>query len=151
MGQALAEELSSKFYDGDDFHSEENKEKMRSGSALTDRDRLPWLESLSSLLAREEGCVVACSALKKSYRLVARCLSSQYNIKLSREILSPSGAGVVFVYLKGSKQMIEDRLLSRENHYFKASMIQTQFHALEVAQFLSEEVFLPCLCRNPLS
>ena len=63
----------------------------------------------------------------------------------SREILSPSGAGVVFVYLKGSKQMIEDRLLSRENHYFKASMIQTQFQALEVSEFLSSEIFWPCL------
>ena len=72
MGQALAEKLSSKFYDGDDFHSEENKEKMSSGLALTDQDRLPWLESLASLLAREPSCVLACSALKKSYRLVAR-------------------------------------------------------------------------------
>ena len=75
MGPALAEKLSSKFYDGDDFHSEENKEKMRSGLALSDQDRLPWLELLSSLLAREQRCVLACSALKKSYRLVVRCLT----------------------------------------------------------------------------
>ena len=68
MGEALAEKLSCKFYDGDDFHSEENKEKMSSGFALTDQDRLPWLESLASLLAREQTCVLACSALKKSYR-----------------------------------------------------------------------------------
>ena len=68
MGQALAESLSVKFYDGDDFHSEENKSKMRSGRALTDEDRQPWLSSLSTLLSREEGCVLACSALRKCYR-----------------------------------------------------------------------------------
>ena len=70
----MAEKLSSKFHDGDDFHSAENKEKMSSGLALTDEDRQPWLESLSRLLAREPSCVLACSALKKSYRLVASCL-----------------------------------------------------------------------------
>ena len=82
MGPALAEKLSSRFYDGDDFHSEENKEKMSSGLALTDQDRLPWLELLSSLLAREQGCVLACSALKKSYRLVVRTDSlRKYTLK----------------------------------------------------------------------
>ena len=68
VGLALAECLSVKFYDGDDFHSEENKSKMRSGRALTDEDRQPWLSSLSTLLRREEGCVLACSALRKCYR-----------------------------------------------------------------------------------
>ena len=68
VGLALAESLSVKFYDGDDFHSEENKSKMRSGRALTDEDRQPWLSSLSTLLGGEEGCVLACSALRKCYR-----------------------------------------------------------------------------------
>ena len=68
-------------------------------------------------------------------------LSHKKYRKFSREILSSSGVGVVFVYLKGSKQMIEDRLLSRENHYFKASMIQTQFQALEVSECRSSELF----------
>ena len=68
MGQALADSAGVKFYDGDDFHSEENRSKMRSGQALTDQDRLPWLSSLSRLLLREQSCVLACSALRKCYR-----------------------------------------------------------------------------------
>ena len=69
--------------------------------------------------------------------------------KWSREMLSPGESRVVFVYLRGSKQMIEDRLRRRENHYFKADMIQTQFAALEVG-FLCTELFLLSFFRNRL-
>ena len=69
--------------------------------------------------------------------------------KWSREMLSPGESRVVFVYLRGSKQMIQDRLRRRENHYFKADMIQTQFAALEVG-FLCRELFLLSFFRNRL-
>ena len=67
VGSLVAQELSLPFYDADDFHSQENKAKMGSGTSLTDEDRYPWLNTLSNLLASQD-CILACSALKKSYR-----------------------------------------------------------------------------------
>ena len=67
VGSLVAQELSLPFHDADDYHSKENKVKMGSGTSLTDEDRYPWLHALSDLLAKQD-CVLACSALKKSYR-----------------------------------------------------------------------------------
>ena len=67
VGSLVAQELSLPFHDADDYHSKENKAKMGSGTSLTDEDRYPWLLTLSDLLAKHD-CVLACSALKKSYR-----------------------------------------------------------------------------------
>ena len=67
VGGAVADQLSLPFYDADDYHSQENRSKMRSGVSLSDEDRQPWLSSLAQLLATED-CVLACSALKHSYR-----------------------------------------------------------------------------------
>jgi len=72
IGQLLADELGWRFYEGDDFHSQANIEKMREGIPLTDEDRWPWLENLRELikrcLAAGENAVLACSALKEAYR-----------------------------------------------------------------------------------
>src|ERR1041385_9374417 len=72
IGTLLARELGWRFYEGDDFHPAANIEKMRRGEALTDRDRAPWLDRLRALieqaLEREENGILACSALKRSYR-----------------------------------------------------------------------------------
>ena len=77
------------------------------------------------------------------------CCGSELQItKWSREMLSPGESRVVFVYLRGSKQMIEDRLRRRENHYFKADMIQTQFAALEVGFLCTELFLLPYTSNN---
>jgi gluconokinase len=119
VGRALAHKLQLPFYDGDDFHPAENVDKMANGIPLTDADRLPWLARLHDLLAahlkRGEGVVVACSALKRSYR----------------EQLRAGLEEVQFVYLRGSFALIWERLTGRAGHYMKANMLQSQFDALE--------------------
>ncbi len=116
IGQGLADELGWKFYDGDDFHPASNVEKMARGIPLDDEDRAPWLESLRELiescLARGE--VLACSALKRSYR--------------ERLLVD---ARVKLVYLKGDYELLKERLEGRRGHFMKPGMLDSQFAALE--------------------
>jgi gluconokinase len=118
VGRGLADALGWAFYDGDDFHPRSNVEKMARGEPLDDEDRAPWLERLRELiracLARGESAVVACSALKRSYR----------------EYLLIDDA-VKLVYLKGDYELIEDRLENRRGHFMKPDMLDSQFAALE--------------------
>lgn len=118
VGSLLAKELNCKFYDADDFHSESNKEKMSKGIALTDADRITWLNDLRELIktVSEENAsgVLACSALKEAYRGML-----QVNDQ------------VKFVYLKGSFEQIEQRLSERKNHYMPVKLLRSQFDALE--------------------
>lgn len=112
IGSLLAQELGGRFFDGDDFHPPENVAKMASGSPLNDEDRRGWLETLASLIQREEGfIIIACSALKASYR----------------ETLQ----GADFVFLNGSRELIESRLNTREDHYMPPSLLDSQFADLE--------------------
>ena len=119
VGELLAECMRWPFYDGDNFHPPENVAKMAAGTPLDDVDRAGWLAVLASLirdgLARGESGVIACSALKASYR----------------DSLRVDPARVQFVYLKGSFDLIWDRMQRRQNHYMKASMLQSQFATLE--------------------
>lgn len=119
VGEALAARLGYAFYDGDDFHPPQNVTKMANGIPLDDTDRAPWLARLHDLLqehiARGEGVVLACSALKRRYR----------------EQLQAGNEGVRFVYLRGEFEVIWARMRSRPQHYMKASMLQSQFDALE--------------------
>lgn len=119
IGAALAARMGLPFYDGDDYHSPANRSKMAAGIPLTDADRQAWLEALATLirdrLARGEGGVLACSALKARYRTV----------------LQVDAERVTFVYLKGSFETIRQRLLRRGDHYMKAAMLPSQFGALE--------------------
>ena len=117
VGQALAEHLQLQFYDGDDFHSPGNKDKMAHGQPLTDLDRKPWLEMLAELVGGTD-CVLACSCLKRKYRMT-----------MIKDM--PDKKDLLFVYLKGSKDVIEKRLTKRQGHYFKADLLQSQFDALE--------------------
>jgi gluconokinase len=119
LGKLLSEKLGWKFYDGDDYHSPENIRKMSTGIPLTDVDRQGWLETLADMirgcLEREESAVLACSALKQSYR----------------EVLNVDPQQVRFVYLKGSPELIYARVNQRSGHYMKAGMVKSQFAALE--------------------
>ncbi len=118
VGKLLAQILCIPFFDGDDYHSKENIEKMASGVPLNDDDRAEWLRSLNDL-AKEHisrGCVIACSALKKRYRHV-----------LSEGI----GHSVRFVYLKGSISEVQKRLENRKGHFMPKTLLQSQFDALE--------------------
>ena len=118
IGRELCEELGWKFYDADDFHPPANVERMARGVALTDADRQPWLETLRELiracLERGESAVLACSALKASYR--------EYLLLDER---------VKLVYLKGDFKLIQERLAARTGHFMKPGMLDGQFAALE--------------------
>lgn len=123
VGRLVAQELGWPFYDGDDFQPKVNVTKMSQGMALTDQDRLPWLRALHDLIAgilggRGHG-VLACSALKQSYR----------------DILAGTGGGarggLGMVYLKGSYALLEARLKARKGHFFKSDLLSTQFEVLE--------------------
>jgi len=117
-GRKLAESLGWKYFDADDFHSAANVSKMKRGVPLNDEDRKPWLESLRRLiedsLANDQPAVLACSALKQSYRDL---LIIDERVKL--------------VYLKGDYDLIKARLSARSNHYMNPALLDSQFQTLE--------------------
>jgi len=119
VGEILAKDLGLPFFDADDFHPQRNVEKMQSGHPLNDDDRYPWLTILAENIVKwnkKRGAVLACSALKKTYR----------------EILQPhSHSEVHFVYLKGTKEIILNRLNNRTGHYMPPELLDSQFAALE--------------------
>lgn len=119
IGQKLAETMGWQFFDADDFHPKQNVEKMRTGTALTDEDRLPWLETLhneiQSWLRQKQNTILACSALKQAYR----------------DILGVDQASIITVHLKGSFELILKRLKSRNHVYMNNSLLQSQLDTLE--------------------
>jgi carbohydrate kinase (thermoresistant glucokinase family) len=118
VGRALAEELGWSFLDADDLHPQSNVEKMANGVPLTDEDRWPWYERIAAELRRlsttGDHVVLACSALKQAYR---DCLAGTGDLRI--------------VYLKGDATVIEPRILSRRGHFMPASLLASQFAALE--------------------
>jgi gluconokinase len=121
VGSMLAAELGWQFADADDFHPAANVEKIRNGIALTDADRSPWLELLRKAIVSwrtaKTNVVLACSALKSSYR-------EQLN----------AGPEVRFVYLKGSASLIAERLHARHGHFAGQSILASQLADLEEPQ-----------------
>jgi gluconokinase len=119
IGQLLAQDLGWRFADGDDFHPQANIDKMRGGIPLTDDDRAAWLAVLrtliDSLMQQNQSAVIACSALKRSYR----------------DRLQSADRSVYFVYLKGDYHLILQRLQQRQGHFMKADLLASQFATLE--------------------
>jgi carbohydrate kinase (thermoresistant glucokinase family) len=115
IGKRLAARLGCEFIEGDDFHPPANVAKMASGTPLDDQDRLPWLLVLNQELQRRKSAVLACSALKQAYR----------------NLLLQGVSGSCLVFLKGSKELLEERLQSRKHRYMPASLLESQFAALE--------------------
>lgn len=119
IGQLLAQELEWPFYDGDDFHPQANIDKMHQGISLTDEDRVPWLSALQTLiqdcLRAGASAVVACSALKRAYR----------------DQLQAGTTGIQFVHLKGTFNLIHQRLQQRHGHFMDTNLLQSQFATLE--------------------
>jgi len=115
----LARRLSCDLVEGDDLHPAENVAKMTAGVPLTDADRLPWLRRIAAWIADRADTgrdgVVTCSALKRSYR----------------DLLRGPGNGVLFVYLRGTKEVIGQRLAARHGHYMPPSLLDSQFADLE--------------------
>lgn len=119
IGKLLAEQLRVDFYDADDFHPQNNINKMKNNIPLDDNDRKPWLLDLASHIAKwnkENGAVLACSALKEKYR----------------QILSSDGKeNIIFIYLKGDKNVLIERLKGRKEHFFPLALLESQLSALD--------------------
>jgi carbohydrate kinase (thermoresistant glucokinase family) len=119
VGPLLAARLGGDFAEGDTFHPASNVEKMRGGRALDDDDRLPWLEAMAAAIrawrTKDRPTVLGCSALKAAYR----------------DILSGGSQEVRFVHLHGTKAQVAERLAARRGHFMPASLLDSQFAALE--------------------
>jgi len=119
IGVRLAQKLRREFLEGDTFHPPANVEKMSRGVPLDDGDRLPWLSAIADAIdaARKSGrqVVVTCSALKRAYRA----------------IVSAGHDDVAFVYLKGGRELIAQRLALRAGHFMPPSLLDSQFATLE--------------------
>jgi gluconokinase len=120
IGELLAQRLGVPFVDGDTLHSTENKEWMASGRALSDAQRLPWLHAVGErlALAGESGVVVACSALKRSYR----------------DLLRAHAPTMLTIFACGDIDLIRARITARRHEYMPTSLLPTQLEDLEERQ-----------------
>lgn len=124
LGNALADATGGTFYDGDDYHPEENRLKMSRGEALNDDDRKPWLEILADLITerakvKETPTFIACSALKKSYR----------------DILRSGDPGLMFLHLHADPEILKKRIAERYEageHFMPPSLLDSQLETLEI-------------------
>lgn len=119
VGAAIATALGAKFIDGDDLHPRANIQKMASGTPLDDQDRAPWLERLNdaaySLRHKNETGLIVCSSLKRRYR----------------DRLREGNPEMLFLYMKGSFEVILERLKARAGHFMPTDLLKSQFDALE--------------------
>ncbi|MGE7468311.1 gluconokinase [Bosea sp. NPDC003192] len=119
LGERLAERLGWPFRDADSFHPPENVAKMSSGIPLTDEDRKPWLAAIAAwidkLRASGGNGIVTCSALKRAYR----------------EVIVGKRPDVALVYLKGSRELIGQRMAARQHHFMPPALLDSQFATLE--------------------
>jgi carbohydrate kinase (thermoresistant glucokinase family) len=119
IGQLLSQKIKIPFFDGDDFHSTANKEKMKSGKPLNDDDRDEWLLEINKMAKEQvklKGAVIACSALKEKYRS-----------RLNDGIAEP-----VWIFLQGSYEEVYERMKKRNDHYMPVQLLSTQFESLEI-------------------
>jgi gluconokinase len=128
IGRLLAAELGCDFVDGDDLHPAANVAKMASGIPLTDEDRTPWLEAVGRALrdAGPAGMVVACSALKRTYR----------------DLIRSEAPSAVFAELDGTAGLLEKRVAGRPGHFMPASLLASQLDTLQPLQEGEEGVRL---------
>lgn len=119
VGELLAKRLGMNFIDGDDLHPAANKQKMADGHPLNDADRQPWLECIGARLAETSASgtnvVIACSALKRSYR----------------DLLRTAEPHTLFVHLDGASQLIQHRLDERNHEYMPPTLLESQLSTLE--------------------
>ena len=115
IGEALAQALGARFIDADDYHPPENVAKMKAGIPLQDVDRWPWLQRLNEILKTHPRAVLACSALKESYR--RRLAEGIPEFKV--------------VYLHGTSELIRERMKTRQHRYMPAALLDSQLATLE--------------------
>lgn len=119
VGAALAERLGAGFLDGDSLHPQANIDKMAAGTPLNDDDRAPWLAEIGRRFpASESSLVIACSALKRSYR----------------DIIRDADPSVVFVHLQGTRELLDARMKARPGHFMPPSLLDSQLATLEPLQ-----------------
>lgn len=119
IGQSLAVELSAQFRDGDDLHSPENIAAMAAGTPLGDRERTPWLHAVGRSMAEarsgRQDVVMACSALKRSYR----------------DLLRQHVPDLFFVFLDGPMELVHERIVQRNHDFMPASLLASQYLSLQ--------------------
>ena len=122
IGNQLSKDLQFEFIEGDDFHSNENIKKMKNNIPLNDDDREAWLDQINNELnkLKNKNVVIACSALKEMYRK-----------RLVRGIV----AKIDWFCLKGTFDLIEKRLDNRDGHYFKSTLLKSQFDTIEYPDY----------------
>ena len=123
IGKLLSKKLELPFYDADDFHPPENVAKMAGGIPLQDEDRELWLQTLANNIKNwnsENGAILACSALKEKYREKLQGYPRQ---------------AITWILLNADYEVVLNRLSSRTDHYFKPSLLQSQFAALEIPDY----------------
>lgn len=120
VGQALSKLTGWLFLDADNYHSQASIDKMSRHEPLSDADRAPWLNTLSSIietqLKQDENTILACSALKHAYRT---------------QLSQPNPQDVYFVYLKVSLELLKLRLTQRQGHFMQPTMLLSQLETLE--------------------
>ena len=115
IGEALARALGARFIDADDYHPPENVAKMKAGIPLQDADRWPWLDRLNEELKKHRNAVLACSALKERYR----------------RRLAEGVADFRIVYLRGTAELLRERIKARQHRYMPAALLDSQLATLE--------------------
>jgi len=115
IGEALARALGARFIDADDYHPPENVAKMKAGIPLEDADRWPWLQRLNDELKKQHKAVLACSALKESYR----------------RRLAEGVTDFRIVYLRGTAELLRERIKARQHRYMPAALLDSQLATLE--------------------
>lgn len=140
LGAALSKELGMPFIDADDLHPKANIDKMASGKALTDDDREPWLEQVRTTAHRvcgdqrensQRGVVIACSALKQYYRDILRGTRKGMAVSENPNPPQPQALSTYFVFIKGDREILLDRMEKRKGHFMKAAMLDSQLSTLE--------------------
>lgn len=118
VGQAVAARLGLEFLEGDALHPAANVEKMAQGVPLTDEDRFPWLDRIGARIAEagNHGLVVSCSSLKKIYRDRLRSFARK---------------SLTFIFLKGSEELLTERMAARKGHFMPLSLLKSQLATLE--------------------
>ncbi|POG64000.1 hypothetical protein GLOIN_2v1679725, partial [Rhizophagus irregularis DAOM 181602=DAOM 197198] len=133
IGNLISQGLDAPFIEGDDLHPPSNIQKMKSGIPLDEEDRVPWLNAVKnefiniSKTSSKPYIFVACSALKYNYREFLRNVPDNNDIK------------VWFLYLKGSKELLQQRIIERKDHFMKLNMLESQLNTLEEPNPDSEE------------
>jgi len=118
IGKLLSQKTGVPFFDGDDFHSPANREKMKAGKPLNDKDREQWLYQLNALAidqSKLKGAIIGCSALKEKYRTV-----------LASGIQQP-----IWIFLNGTYNIVKERMEKRK-HFMPVKLLRSQFDDLEI-------------------